>query len=48
MDRKQQVPMTLDELKSLPVFEQFLEAAAKEAEKLGLTGDEPSPDRGPN
>lgn len=43
MDRKQQVPMTVDELKQLPVFEAFLESAFKDAEKAGLL-DEPSPE----
>lgn len=43
MDKKQQVPMTEDELKELPVFQALLERSFNDAEKAGLL-DEPSPE----
>jgi phage terminase small subunit len=42
MDKRQQVPITLDELKALPIFEEFLAAAAAEADKLGIMDGEPA------
>jgi len=48
VDRNQNVPMTLEQLRALPIFEQFLEQAATEAKRLGLDVDDEPPKGEPN
>jgi hypothetical protein len=48
LDKKQQVPMTVDELKALPAFEEFLKQAFEQATKEGLTDDPEDPKGEPN
>ncbi len=45
LDKKQQVPMTVDELKALPAFEEFLKQAFEQATKEGIA-EEPAGDSG--
>jgi hypothetical protein len=48
VDRNQNVPMTMEQLRALPIFEQFLEQAATEAKRLGLDVDDEPPKGEPN